>query len=184
MRGPEGGETVRAVLNIIGIPGFPEVGSRSAVVLLEPGSTINDPQTMPPRDSISDLIQVSVERVDIGIVNTVGLILDFFSDGAGDFPFVDNLPKQIPETGGPQDVSRMFPGFTLPAGFTVLVTSETSEIPQPPTLLLLASGLLALSTVARGWKRCKQWQANEICGFLFTRIPGFSCCSCFRIGAN
>ncbi|HEX3348133.1 MAG TPA: PEP-CTERM sorting domain-containing protein [Acetobacteraceae bacterium] len=119
------------------------LSASSSVVFLEPGT-----------GRISDVLVLSADQTGMGSGSvTYDLSLDFLSTDTGgkviDLP--GGFTTYVTETGGLQDVSdALFAPFIERTGITPTIGFLVqSDIPEPASLALLGSGLLALAWARR-----------------------------------
>jgi hypothetical protein len=132
------------------LPGPVVASGIFALILTEPDGTVPDPGETPiflpgTGQAISDVIFSYSDGPGIATGVT------FVSDGNPQFQqWVDSalqLPFQVlPETGQLQDVTGL---LHLPNNLRVQVKSDVSPVPEPGTLLLVASGLVAIAAARR-----------------------------------
>src|SRR5262245_20645531 len=139
-----GPETTGTITGTVTAPGFLPTNPNNTARSIEVGLT------EPNNGAISDLVDLDVDPVVIQAgAQSQGFRIRFFSDSPNEpaiFP-PPNLPTLV-ETGGLQDLSLL---LNTGGALTVRVASEISEVPMPPTALLVGSGLLSLAGL--GWRR-------------------------------
>ena len=108
--------------------------------------------TQPGSAGLSGLLRLTSQIEDVGGLRVVGFELKFLSDDAASLPVSENLTATFVESALPQVVvSGMFKLVSEESVDLTVTVQSLDAVPEPSTLLLFGSSLLAMSGTL--WRR-------------------------------